>query len=81
MPMADLGRSAARANGRAAASPSAVPAVALQKFLYHLQQKQWEKAKALAFMSAPEPGLLVSFLPAKLAPTMCVCARARSPHR
>jgi len=36
----------------AAAGASAVPAVALQKFLYHLQMKQWEKAKALAFMSA-----------------------------
>lgn len=35
-----------------AAAEEAVPAVALQKFLFHLQGKQWEKAKALAFQSA-----------------------------
>ena len=35
-----------------AAAEEAVPAVALQKFLFHLQGRQWEKAKALAFQSA-----------------------------
>ena len=36
-----------------ALTEEAVPAVALQKFLFHLRSRQWEKAKALAFQSAP----------------------------
>ena len=39
------------------ASESAVPVVAMQKFLFHLRAHQFEKAKALAFQStwrAPE---------------------------
>ena len=43
-----------RRGAGASASPT-VPAVALQKFLFHLQQKQWEKAKAMAFQSAHLP--------------------------
>ena len=69
-----------------AAAEEAVPAVALQKFLFHLQGKQWEKAKALAFQSARAVLGELPLLPTA-APVLTYCclwfasvADARSPH-